>query len=227
MTIPEIIIHNACESIINYIRNDFNSKKDEDTILYKLLGVDDEGKPLKMNAYKYFNNAKKIFLGKQNLSVNFGFNWETAKIISLHIILPSESPSNGSIGEDEGYGEEIVDDKLQQPLCQLFDSTYQIMITSDNSNEVNIVYHVMKAMLISIIPHLSIMGLLNPKLSGNDIMFKDDLMPNGRFQRVINLSFTYELIVPQIVLKDIAKNLHFDGHPLENIKDECTFEDNE
>ena len=77
-----------------------------------------------------------------------------------------------------------------------------------------------------IIPHLEIMGLRLCKFSGNDIMFKDDLMPNGMFHKVLNISFNYELKVPQMLQKDIVKRIVFDGHLLENIKDECGICDN-
>lgn len=229
IVLPEIIIYNALESIIKCIRKDFeNNTEDKNTILYKLLGVDEEGKAVKLNLYDYFKQAKKMFTSPKNLTVNIGYNWETAKFISLHIILPSETPIDSAIGEDEGYQTEIDDNgNIQEKFCQMFGSNYQIMITSENSNEVNLVYHIMKSMLIAIIPHLSLMGLLNPKLSGNDIMFQEEGMPIGRFQRVINLNFQYELVVPQLIVKEVVKNLNFIGHPLENIKYDCPFEDNE
>lgn len=220
---PEVTIYNALESIISYIRRDLaNNDKDEDTMLYKLLGEDVDGKPMKMNRWNFFKQAKKIFNDKQNLSVNFGYNFEVAKIISLHIILPSEEAAESAIGQDEGYGDEIDNEgMLQQYFTQNFRSNYQIMITSNNSSEVLTTYHIIKSMLLMIFPHLEIMGLRLNKLSGGDVMFRDEMMPNGVFHKVINLSFNYELKVPQIIAKDIIRGIVVEGHMLNDIKDKC------
>lgn len=220
---PEVIIYNALESIIKYVRTDLStSEKDEDTMLYRLLGENIDGKPMKMNRWNFFNQAKKIFTDKQNLSVNFGYNFEVAKIVALHIILPSEEAAESAIGQDEGYGDEwTADEKLQQFFTQNFRSNYQIMITSNNSSEVLTVYHILKSMLLMIFPHLEIMGLRLNKLSGSDVMFRDEMMPNGIFHKVINLSFNYELKVPQMLTREIIKGIVVRGHLLDDIRNEC------
>lgn len=212
--IPELVIYQTLENITKYIRDDLKANKADETksFLYRLLGLDDDGNPMKMNRYNYFVQAKKIFNSVQNLNVNFGYNFEVAKIISFHIILPSEQPSSIPLGEDEGYQTETDEEgNTQLKFCQMFSSTYQIMITSDNSNEVNIVYHIYKSLLITLVPHLSLKGLLNPKLSGNDIVFQDDQMPMGIFHKVLNLSFDYELVVPQLLISGLVKTIYFEG----------------
>ena len=112
--LPEVIIYNALESVIAYIRKDLSEHngKDEEkkTILYRLMGENIDGKPLKFNHWDFFKQTKKIFSDKGNLSVNFGFNFEVAKFLSLHIILPSEEAAESAIGQDEGYSTEIEDD---------------------------------------------------------------------------------------------------------------------
>lgn len=212
IVLPEVIIYNALESIIKFIRKDLSEQENEqNTILYRMLGKNSDGKEMKMNRWNFFRQAKKIFSDKGNLSVNFGYNFEIAKIISLHIILPSEEAAESAIGQDEGYAEEIDGDKVQQYFTQNFHSNYQVMITSNNESEVLTVYHILKSMLIMIIPHLEIMGLRLNKISGNDVMFRDELMPNGTFHKVINLNFNYELKVPQMLMKDIIRGIVFDG----------------
>lgn len=212
--IPEMVIYQTLENITKYIRDDLkaNSADLKKSFLYRLLGLDDDGKEMKTNRYNYFVQAVKIFQGMQNLSVNIGYNFEVAKIISFHIILPSESPAGISIGEDEGYRtEKDKDGNTQLKFCQMFQSTYQIMITSDNSNEVNLVYHIYKSLMIALVPHFTLKGLLNPKLSGNDIVFQDDTIPMGIFHKVLNLTFDYELVVPQLLLIGLVKSIQFEG----------------
>lgn len=214
--LPEIVIYNTLESIVKLLRDDLqeNVADDKKTILYKILGVDEEGKPIKMNLYNYFVQAKKMILTPQNLSVNFGYNQEVAKIISMHILLPSEQ-GEAAIGEDEGYLEDdILDEEgkktaTQQYFTQTYNCTYQIMITSNNSSEVNVVYNVMKSMLLMLVPHLELMGIRTPSLSGNDIMMQDDLTPVPLFHKVLNLTFKYEHNVPQLVVQEVAKKFYF------------------
>lgn len=209
--LPEIVIYNTLESIVKLLRDDLKKNKDneQESILYKILGVDEEGQPIQMNMYNYFKQAKKIVSLPQNLSVNFGYNQEVAKIISLHILLPSET-AESTIGEDEGYLDEGIysDAKkvgIQPKFTQLFDSTYQIMITSNNSSEVNVVYNILKSMLLMIVPHLELIGLRIPKFSGNDIVMQDDLSPVPIFHKVLNINFKYEHTVPQLLQQEIAK----------------------
>ena len=225
ITTPEVIIYNALEGIVNFIRKDLELNKDNEQKcwLYKLIGEDEDGNPIKMNRYNYFTQAKKIFSDVKNLKVNFGYNFEVAKIISLHIILPSESPIAPTLGEDEGYQVERDEEtgKSQFKYTQMFDTNYQVMITSDNGSETNIVYTVIKAALIAIVPQLSLLGLMNPKYSGNDIMFNDSLMPAGLFHKVLNLSFQYEMVVPQLALANVFNGFRPDGHPIEKITDDC------
>jgi hypothetical protein len=220
---PEVIIYNALESVIKYVRRNLSEKENEsDTVLYRLLGEDCDGNKIRMNRWNFFEQAKKIFTDKQNLSVNFGYNFEVAKIISLHIILPSEEAAESAIGQDEGYiEEEDSNGNIIPYFTQNFHSNYQIMITSNNSSEVLTVYHILKSLLLMIFPHLEIMGLRLNKLSGNDVLFKDDMMPNGIFHKVLNLNFNYELRVPQNIASEVIKNIHFFGEPLDD-SDKCS-----
>lgn len=209
--LPEVIIYKTLESIVKLLRDDLQNNREDATILYRLLGVDEDGKPLSMNLYNFFVQAKKIITTPENLNVHFGYNQETAKQIALHIILPSEQ-GKSAIGEDEGYLDEdsydpTTGDKLsvQQQFTNTFESTYQIMITGYNSSEVNLVYNILKSMLLMVNEHLELMGLRIPVLSGNDIIMQDDLVPVPTFHKVINLSFTYELTVPKLLKDEIMK----------------------
>lgn len=214
--LPEFVIQKTLVSIVRLLRDDLEKNAGDDTrsILYKILGVDESGEALQINLYNVFKQAKKIIQTKNNLSVNFGYNQEVAQMISLHILLPSEQGRIG-IGADEGYlADDIVNEqgertKVQNYFTQMYETTYQIMITSNNSAEVNVVYNILKSMLLMLVPQLELMGLRLPTLSGNDVVMQDDLVPVPIFHKVINLSFTYEHNVPQLIKQEVAKNFYF------------------
>ena len=213
--LPEFVIQRTLVTIVKMLRDDLEENKGDETqsLLYKILGLDEQRQALKLNLYDVFKQAKKIVQTKQNLSVNFGYNQEVANIISMHILLPSEQGSM-TIGADEGYLEDDVFDDdgnkigVQQYYTQTYESTYQIMITSNNSAEVNVVYNILKSMLLMLVPHLELMGLRLPTLSGNDIVMQDDLVPVPIFHKVLNLSFKYEHNVPKLTQERIAKQFY-------------------
>ena len=219
--LPEFVIHKTLVAIVEMLRADLAEHAADDTqsLLYKILGTDEQGQPLQLNLYNVFKQAKKIIQTKNDLSVNFGYNQEVAQIISLHILLPSEQ-GKMAIGADEGYlSDDIVEDgektRVQNYYTQMYDATYQIMITSNNSAEVNVVYNILKSMLLMLVPQLELMGLRLPTLSGNDVVMQDDLVPVPLFHKVINLSFTYEHNVPQMVQQLVAKNFYYQWRMIE------------
>ena len=66
--LPEFVIHNTLVSIVELLRRDLAEHADDDTqtILYKILGIDEQGKALQLNLYNVFKQAKKIIQTKQN-----------------------------------------------------------------------------------------------------------------------------------------------------------------
>lgn len=213
--LPEFVLHKTLVSIIEILREDLNAHENDEqnTILYKILGVDEEKRPLQINIYNIFTQAKKIITTPNNLSVNFGYNQEVANIISLHILLPSEQ-AQMTIGADEGYMEERLTDEngkttaIQQYLTATYDTTYQIMITSNNSAEVLVVYNILKSMLLMLVPQLELSGLRLPSFSGQDIVMQDDLTPVPLYHKVLNISFKYEHNVPKMIVDDVVKRFY-------------------
>lgn len=215
MCMPELILMRVLTSIITLLRNDLEQTQDEkETLLYKIMGVDENGNGLQLNLYNVFAQAKKMILNKGNLSINYGYNQKVAQNLSLHIILPSENATM-TIGADEGYMEEAIEDDegnlqaAQQYFTQTYKSTYQIMITSNNSAEVMVIYNVLKCMMLMLVEQLELLGLRTPEFSGNDIVMQDDLIPTPLFHKVFNVSFQYENNVPQCLKNDVAKNFYF------------------
>ena len=68
---PDIILCRTLESIVKLLRENLiaNSKSDEETILYKIIGVDEEEKPLKWNFVNFYKQAKKIILDENGKPV--------------------------------------------------------------------------------------------------------------------------------------------------------------
>lgn len=212
--VPEVKIYNTLLGIVNALRTNVKgTPAGEEDILYKLLGVNEDGKPIKINRFNYYQQAKAIILNPEKLKVNFGYNLEVAKDCALHIIMPSESGEGDGIGVNQNY----VNDET---YTQMYNTTYQIIISSDNSSEVNLVYTILKCMLQMYTQHLSVQGLLLPKISGQDIMFQDNLIPPTLYHKALNLSFRYDLNVPNELATYIIGNIYFCIRAVESLDEE-------
>lgn len=215
ITIPEVVIYNTLDALLRFMRNDLKANEDapQNSVLYAILGETEDGHPLKMNAYNFFDQAKKILTTQGYLSINYGYSGQTAKNISLHIMLPSETFAGSGIGEDEGYLEDPTEPGLSKRFTQNFEANYQIMITSDNNSEVMTMYHLLKSLMLAVVPHWELMGIRLPRFSGSDVVFEQDLVPFMTFHKVINITFMYEHTVPQLLWQSLVTGIIFDGTP--------------
>ena len=211
---PEVVIYKFLTNSLKLIREDVEMNPEKDTVLYDIFGDQ------KMNAYDFFKQAKKIIMNHGNLSVSFGYNPEVAKIISLHILLPSENSDGLAIGANEGYEYTTSEDYKESTrinYTQLFDTTYQILISSDNSSEVNVVYNLLKSLFLIFYEQLEVSGLRVAKIGGNDIVMRDDYVSSPMlFQKVLNLTFQYDLTVQTPKIFEIARRLQYSLLAVEN-----------
>jgi hypothetical protein len=222
LVIPEVILYDTINSVILMLKDDIKTHTGtpKKTILWSLLGMDGEGKPMKMNTFVHFDQAYKIF-SQKDISINLGYNMETlATNLGIHIILPNENGRPLTIGADEGYEDtEDVDEqhlmaKLNKTL--VMNSTYNILITSPNSAEVILVYNILRACMLVIVDHFEIAGLRNPNFNGNDVIIQQELIPAHIFHRSLNFGFDYEVIASNIFAQQIIKKFKYKAVILTN-----------
>jgi hypothetical protein len=211
--IPEYVINGILQSILEVLKFDIDSHSGnkKESYLYSILGRDEDNNELKMNRYNFFEQAADLFSKNDRLKVNYGFNLEIAQDLSLHIILPSENGKDASLGADEGY---LTSEDGIVHRTQGFYSNYQIMITSSNSSEVLLVYHVLKSFLILLLPTIDLLGLRNPKIGGGEVMLNQEYVPAHIFSKVINLSFSYDVTIPTTIMPNIIERIKFKGNIL-------------
>lgn len=217
--IPEIELHNTLKAILTVVREDYESRSNkEDTLLYKILGSN------RLQRYNLYEQGKKVFLAKEDdprfLDVQMFFNMKRASIPTIHITLPSEQAGQDGLGIDEGYADPAYDeipslgdpDVLQTSpnYTRRFDTTYNIIITSDNTNEVILIYHLLRAILIPVFDHLNQVGIENCKIGGRDIQAYPSLVPDSIFMRGLSLSFSYQITSPGIFKQDIIQKIILD-----------------
>lgn len=214
---PEIIIYKTLISVFDIIKKDFVESSDvTKTILFDYFGKDGNGDVMKFEQFDYFKQAVATFVNKK-VNVNIGYSLETAEMGCVHILLPNETGRPMGIGADENYQPYLKEyepngsGSYRARYNEMFDSTYNLMITSTNTFEVILIYNLIKGAFISLNAHLELAGLRLPKLAGQDIQLQSDLVPSHIFHRSLMLSFVYELIVPDFFSRKIISNFATTG----------------
>lgn len=209
---PEIIIYKSLVSIFNIVKQDFLESTDEEqSMLFNFFGKDENGDFLNFEQFNYFEQAKETFIQKSP-QVNLGYNLEVASMGSIHILLPGENGQPLTIGADENYQPYIQNQtEFKATFSQRFDSTYNILITSENTFEVILIYNLLKSSILALNYHFELAGLRLPKTSGQDLNVQSDLVPTHIFHRSLMLNFFYELNVSDFFYKKLVKNFKITG----------------
>jgi|SRR5690554_160201 len=210
--IPDIKLHEIVKACLGAIREDFaqNNGTPSDTILFHLLST---SKVKTLGKYNWYDQAVEIFINRDDndpkyLDTRLFFDRERAAIPTIHIMVANESKGSDGIGIDLGFNDEQVIGSTQRPILnRQFNINANIVITSDNTLETIIVYHVIKSMIISLSTHIQLSGFINPTIGGGDITISQELVPNGIYARGINFSAGYELDVPEVVLNKIVSSV--------------------
>lgn len=199
--VPELILYDNLIKLFNFINLDFASKVDEsDTLLYHMFKTDLTGMNLTFNKVDYFKQAKAMFILRDNdsprkIEVNIGFNMERAVFPTIHIMMPSESPGVSPIGTNTGYDPRIAgenDGDEFEVYTVGFSAQYSLLLTSDNSLEVLLMYIMLKSAFIGIKTQLELDGLQNVVYGGSDLMFNSEFVPSNVYSRNFNVSFAYD-----------------------------------
>jgi hypothetical protein len=217
LIIPEAIILDALEKGLEYIRVDYqeniDSNTEQDSYLYRVLhGIGIE-------RYDYYNQGKQVFLAEEDdprrLNVDLAYNMDVSKVPSIYIALSAEQKGQNGIGLDEGYRDSFENE--DGTICSVFtrrkNTSYNIMITSDNSNEVVMIYHFIDALLTSLTNHLNMKGLENIAVGGQDLQLRGDFVPKHIFMRALTVSLQYEVSAPTLVGDLSIQSIEAKGKP--------------
>jgi hypothetical protein len=119
--------------------------------------------------------------------------------------------SADGIGIDEGYEDNLVDSiqgQLRPQFTRMFETQYQLIITSDNTLEVQLMYTVLRGMIIGLLAQFEFAGLRNMKLSGQDLRLDSSIVPQNLFTRSLGLRFQYEVVAPSFYDQQIFNSIN-------------------
>lgn len=216
LRLPEFIIHHGVENALKFLREDYQQHETAGTInesfFSKLVG------DIQFQRYSYMEQGKSVFFnGKEHqryLEVDLMFNMSRDGAPTIHITTPAETPGQGAIGTDEGSYEnelENEDTQLRSVFTRRYKGTYDIVIVSDNSGEVVFIYHVLRALLTSLIPHFHLAGLENVTFSGQDLTPYSEIVPKNFNMKAIRMNLEYETSTLSFNTNPVINGLVFSG----------------
>jgi hypothetical protein len=215
LKIPDIIICNAVNLLLRAIREDYNARilanQENRSMLYLLFNGTTLG------TYNFYENAKSLIVttpqNPRHVECKLAFDSGDAKYPQIYITLPAESDRNNSVGFGEGNFPEIIftdidagTTEYKRTYSRRWNATYNVVVISDNKNEANILFHLVKSMMVIGQMHLQAKGLENLKIGGSDLTFKDRI-PDRTFVKSITLNFEYEDVIPELSINDVISKM--------------------
>lgn len=218
-----------------------SSANEQSSYIFSLFGEGEENETLKLGNFNYYEQAKHLFVerdnndNRKNLQIFFGYNLKRAGTPSIHILMPNETNEGASIGDDEGFGGNTIynnslsneelnqiitedDDVIQaevdgvrKNINQSTEVKFNLLITSNNSIDVILIYYLLKNALLAGREHLEIKGFHNVTFGGSDLIVTDDMVPPNIFHRNFTMSFSYDYKVPRILFFDRITNIDING----------------
>lgn len=227
LMVPEVVLYKLINGLLDDIDKEYNSAVDKTTTkLYRYWKGVSDGK------YDYYEEAVSLFTTRgedhpRKVSCRMFFDAAMAKVPTMHITMPADQGGENSIGVDESGSEDDMyvsesDREITTTLGRRFDARFHIICTSDNNREVLLMYHTLRAMIISAHRSLDFAGLQNMKLSGQELRINEMGVPNHIFMRGLGIHHSYDIRVPQlfsqkIINQCILNDTYLDGsEPEEN-----------
>lgn len=215
MTVPDIVLLSTLNKCINAVRLDYRTtiatagKTEQDSMLYILFQT------LALDRYVFFDNAKQLIIttpeNPRHIFVQSSYDTNSSTPYpKVYINMPSKLSKNNSLGLGEGNQDEILVDSTdwRKRYTRRFNSTYNIVIVSDNKGEVLLLHHLLEALIIASWDHLELEGgLSNIIMGGNDLSYSAEI-PDKTFARAITLNFDYETIATEFYINRIISGIN-------------------
>ncbi len=142
--------------------------------------------------------AQGIFSPNNNpIKIMLGLNIDTANLPSAHIYLPNTDVSFQGIGNSPS----LIRDNTNpnSPLIAennetYYNSIYSVLLVDKNADSLILIYNTLLFMMLSYISEMELIGFMNLKISGNDFVTEQNLIPQTLYARNINFAFEYTQI---------------------------------
>jgi len=203
---PELKLFSLLELCVSEIRKEISNNTDYINLLF--------GNTKLGTQFVYKEQLKKVLSGDKNsqryFTINYGYDKAISKFPSAFLTLASDNQLPFAIGNGEDDNDKIeYEDDYRKVYSNRFSSSQNLFIYSDNSNEVGLIYHFFKALIISLKDILSVTGFENIVIGGQDIIQTSDIVPGAKAYRVLSIKYDYETSSLQLNKELLVKFLNF------------------
>lgn len=212
--LPENLICDTVNAILHLLRADYTNKiaegREEENLLYLMLHGQSLGK---IDIYK---DAIKIFITTAERPKHFDckldYDKTSTKSPQIYISQGAENAGNNAINMGEGGQDELIFARNDEPdqyrvqFTRRYATAQYLMIVCENRMEMQIIYNVLKAMIVACMNHLALKGISNLKLNGQELKMRGEI-PDTLFQKAIVMNFEYDQVAPSIVLERVYRDI--------------------
>jgi hypothetical protein len=201
LVIPEVVLYRLINGLLKEISDNWLNTSDKTkTHLYRFWNGVEDGK------YKYYDEAVSLFVDRnvdnpRKVECRMFYDRERSALPTMHITMPSDQIGANELGVSESGREDemFVDSHFGQitpTLARRFDAQFYIVCSSDNNREVLLMYHTLRAMIISAWHVFEHSCMENMKLTGQELRMQEHLVPNHIFMRGLGIMHSYDVRVP-------------------------------
>lgn len=204
IVVPEVILYNIIVGGLKAIKTNYTSNTDKTiTYLYQMFhGLVEDKKDYYTEAIALFTRSAGDV---RQIEVRKFYDETRAKVPTIHITMPQETTGQNGLGVGQGiesfsYLDDPGDTLYQvKPIYERrFDTQFHLVFTSDNHAEVLLMYHTFRAYLISAFDTITLSGMQNASLSGQDLKMQMETSANPIYSKALGLKFSYDIQVPRI-----------------------------
>jgi hypothetical protein len=224
IAIPNLKLKTILELLINVVRVDYTTKLaanlESEAWLYRCFyGV-------RYGNFDYYTQAKEILINRnqnniKQLNIRNGFSLvDKPNTPTIHIHVPGEQQQGvNSIGlnlDTAEFYENSVDNQYNEKYARTFEGDYDLMITSPNYDEVELLYRFLQALFIAAGDTLNenFDGVF--KFSGKQIIANPEMIPTPMFIKVWTVKIQQKISVPMLPIAEYLGNAEFSGYFVED-----------
>lgn len=219
--IPEFILLEAINIGLKYIKQDLedNSADLTQSYLHRIL----QGQNIER--YNHFDQAVSILTKEEDdprlLAIDLMYNMNFEKVPSIYVTLSGEQHGQNNIAIEEeseviyNGGDPENPTSYNKIYTRRKQANYSVYIISDNSNEANLLYHILDCIILSMTTHLNLKGLYNLTQGGQDVQIDSDKVPKHIFIKTLSLGLQYQRSAPDFAEIPIVTQMMFTGIPTE------------
>jgi hypothetical protein len=220
--VPQIKIEKVLETLIKFVVDDYNNKifatLETEAWLYRVFHG------LKVREFDYYIQSIEMLVNRgenspRRLEIRRDFDPERATLPTIFINTPSETQQGeNTVGMGLGSTTEFFnnnDGTQTETYSRHFKGIYELMITSNNKDEAELLYRFLQAVFIAAADTLSFTFAGTFEWSGKQLMSNPELIETPLSIRVLTITIYNEIRVPRLMTSSYGDDVEFTGTPLD------------